>query len=401
MPMASHRKTHQLQHQPPFECIALLLQGGGALGAYQAGVYEAMAEADIHPNWVAGISIGALNAAIIAGNPTEKRVEKLRQFWEQVTADTFWDWWQGSAVLPGLPRGFPAFTATEGDVVRGIMSQMNAGWTMLRGVPSFFSPRFPSPWLHPTGTIEATSFYDTAKLTRTLENLVDFDRINSGAVRFSVGAVNVRSGNFVYFDTTTHMIRPQHVMASGALPPGFAAIEIDGEHYWDGGLVSNTPLQWVVDSRPRQDTLAFQVDLWSARGEFPGDVSHVETRRKEIQYSSRTRANTDSFKYAQRMRNTVATLLDNLPTDLKNGPEAKALSTIADRKVYNIVHLIYRARNYESHSKDYEFSRSSMETHWRAGYHDTVRTLRHREVLQRPTNCEGVATFDLENDGRE
>jgi len=190
-------------------------------------------------------------------------------------------------------------------------------------------------------------------------------------------------------------------MASGALPPTFAAIEIDGEHYWDGGLVSNTPLQWVVDSAPRQDTLAFQVDLWSARGDIPRNVSQVETRRKEISYSSRTRANTDSFKYTQRMRNTVANLLDRLPEDLKNCSEAQTLRTVAARKVYNIVHLIYRARNYENHSKDYEFSRSSMEAHWRAGYHDTVRTLRHSNVLEPPTTYEGVATFDLEFDDRE
>jgi NTE family protein len=398
MPTTSLRKTQHLQHRPPFECIALVLQGGGALGAYQAGVYEALAETNIHPDWVAGISIGAVNSALIAGNPPKERVEKLRQFWQQVTADTLWGSRLGSDALPSWTQGLQA---TDGDAARGIMSRMSAGWAMMRGVPGFFSPRLPPPWLHQTGAIGATSFYDTASLASTLTRLIDFDRINSGAVRFSVGAVNVRSGNFVYFDTTTHMIRPEHVMASGALPPGFAAIEIDGEHYWDGGLVSNTPLQWVVESKPRQDTLAFQVDLWSARGELPGNVGQVETRRKEIQYSSRTRASTDSFKYAQRMRNTVANLLDNLPQDLKDSPDAKTLSAVADRKVYNIVHLIYRARTYETHSKDYEFSRSSMEAHWRAGYNDTVRTLRHPNVLEAPTNCEGVATFDLENDGRE
>jgi len=390
MPTAAPRKTHRIRHRPPFECIALLLQGGGALGAYQAGVYEALAEAGIHPDWVAGISIGAINAALIAGNPPERRVEKLRRFWEHITTDVFGN----------CPQDFLT-PWMKGDWVRGLMSQVSAGLAMMAGVRGFFAPRLPFPWLHPTGTIEAISFYDTASLKSTLESFVDFDRINAQDVRFSVGAVNVRSGNFVYFDTATHTIRPEHVMASSALPPGFAAIEIDGECYWDGGLISNTPLQWVMDSIPRRDTLAFHIELWSARGNFPGNLAEVETRRKEIQYSSRTRANTDHFKYAQRLRNAVASLLESLPDDLKNGSNAKLLSSIADRKIYNIVHLIYRARNYEGHSKDYEFSRLSMETHWRAGYHDTVRTLRHPDVLEPPANHEGVAIFDLEQDGRD
>jgi NTE family protein len=387
--------------RPSFECIALVLQGGGALGSYQAGVYEALAEAELHPDWVAGISIGAINAALIAGNPPETRVEKLRRFWELVTVDTFWSLSSRSPWSTIWPHELQALAAMEGDAIRSATGQLNAAWAMIGGVSGFFSPRYLSPWLYPTGSRGATSFYDTRTLKTTLENLVDFDRINAEAVRFSVGAVNVRSGNFVYFDTATHTIRPEHVMASGALPPGFEAIEIDGEYYWDGGVVSNTPLQWVVDSRPRQDTLAFQVDLWNARGQLPGNIGQVETRRKEIQYSSRTRAGTDSFKYAQRMRNTIATLLDSLTEEQKRSPEATTLRNLVDRKVYNIVHLINRARNHENQSKDYEFSRSSMEAHWRAGYNDTVRTLRHPHVLEPPTNYEGVSTFDLEIDGRE
>jgi NTE family protein len=387
---ADQKKHHCAEGRPPFECIALLLQGGGALGAYQAGVYEALVQSGIHPDWVAGISIGAINSALIAGNPPERRVEKLREFWERVTSDVFGSW----------PQDFLTPLA-KGDWVRGLMNQISANSAMLSGASGFFAPRLLSPWLHPTGSIEATSFYDASALRSTLESLVDFDRINAREMRFSVGAVNVRSGNFVYFDSTTHTIRPEHVMASGALPPAFAAVEIDGERYWDGGLISNTPLQWVLDSTPRQDTLAFQVDLWSARGDFPGNMAEVETRQKEIQYSSRTRANTDQFKRAQRIRNTVAALLESLPDNLKDEPNAKLLGSIAGRKVYNMVHLIYRAKNYEGNSKDYEFSRSSMETHWRAGYQDTVRTLRHPNVLKRPANHEGVAVFDLERDGRD
>jgi NTE family protein len=190
-------------------------------------------------------------------------------------------------------------------------------------------------------------------------------------------------------------------MASGALPPGFPPVEIEGEHYWDGGLVSNTPLQWVVESEPRRDTLAFQVDLWSARGGFPRSMLDVITREKEIRYSSRTRAGTDQFKHIQKLRRAAAGLLEQLPDHLKNSPEARLLGTVANRKVFNIIHLIYSGRNYEGHSKDYEFSRASMEEHWRAGYHDARRTLRHPEVLDRPKNPEGLFTFDLVQDSRE
>jgi NTE family protein len=262
------------------------------------------------------------------------------------------------------------FGWARGNSARHLFNHLSACLALANGAKGFFAARPVIPWLQPAGTIEATSFYDTRDLKQTLERLIDFDRLNACTTRLSVGAVNVRTGNFIYFDTTTHTIRPEHVMASGALPPGFPPIEIEGEHYWDGGLVSNTPLQWVVDSEPRRDTLAFQVDLWSARGEFPRNMLEVITREKEIRYSSRTRAGTDQFKHVQTLRRAVAGLLEKLPEDLRNSPEAMVLSTAADRKVYNIAHLIYRAKDYEGHSKDYEFSRLSMEDHWRAGYHD-------------------------------
>jgi NTE family protein len=374
--------------RPPFECIALLLQGGGALGAYQAGVYEALAEANLHPDWIAGISIGAINGALIAGNAPQVRVDKLRAFWERVTAKPACDWGE---------RLFPA----KSDAVRLWLSQVSAYSALANGASGFFTPRFPPPWLHPPGTTSATSFYDTSHLKQTLEELVDFDRINAQRLRFSVGAVNVRSGNFVYFDTATQPIGPEHIMASAALPPGFPAVEIEGEHYWDGGLVSNTPLQWIADSGRHFDTLAFQVDMWNAHGELPLSIAEVATRQKEIQYSSRTRAGTDSFRHIQRLRGALADLFEKLPEALRNGPEAQLLQPLGDHKVYNIVHLIYRAKSYEGQSKDYDFSRASMEEHWRAGYPDAIRTLRHPEVLERPTNHEGVFTFDLSHDDCE
>jgi NTE family protein len=373
----------------PFDCVALVLQGGGALGAYQAGVYEALAEADIDPDWVAGVSIGAINAAIIAGNEPAARVGKLKSFWQQITTNPWLGWTAGAEASP------------RGDVARSFFNQLSASTAMMAGTAGFFGLRLPPPWLHPNGALAATSFYETKQLKSTLERLVDFDRINARAMRFSVGAVNVRTGNFVYFDNQEQIIRPEHVIASGALPPGFPAVEIEGEHYWDGGLISNTPLQWVVEQGARQDMLAFQIDLWSARGELPGNLADVIMRQKEIQYSSRTRANTDQFKKNQRARKTLAGLLAKLPPELLASEEACALRSMADDHVYSLVHLIYRGRHHEGHSKDFEFSRLSMEEHWRAGYHDAARTLRHPEALQRPRNPEGVSTFDLSVDGRE
>jgi NTE family protein len=385
----SLRKSHRNLERPSFECIALVLQGGGALGAFQAGVYQALAEANLHPDWVSGISVGAINAALIAGNAPQVRLDKLRAFWEQVTS-------------PHTPDHFGfAEPWLQGELSRSIVNRLHASSAMLAGAPGFFTPRVPPPYLYPPGMIEATSWYDTKPLIGTLENLVDFDRLNADAMRFSVGAVNIRSGNFVYFDSTTHKIRPEHILASGALPPGFPPIEIDGELYWDGGLVSNTPLQWVVEGDTRQDTLAFQVDLWSARGEVPSDLPGVVVRQKEIQYSSRTRANTDRFKQIQTARNALANIIDKMPPELLDNEDGKLLRSVADRRVYQIVHLIYRSQKYEGQSKDYEFSRASMNDHWTAGYNDAMRTLRHPEALARPTDRSGCGTFDLAVNGRE
>jgi len=384
----AHRKSHVATGRPPFERIALILQGGGALGAYQAGVYQALAEANLHPDWVAGISIGAINSALIAGNPPKKRVQRLRTFWETVSAPPF---------------GMPFLAALEGrdEFTHTLINQVSSLGALIGGAPGFFQPRVPPPFLYPNGAPEALSYYAVAPLRATLEALVDFDLINSGAMRFSVGAVNVRSGNFVYFDNTTYQICPEHVMASGSLPPGFPPTEIEGEYYWDGGLVSNTPLDWVLDSRPGRDTLAFQIDLWSARGEFPRNLIEAETRQKEIRYSSRTRLATNQFKKKQILRRAAAQLLAKIPKELLQTPQAEMLAFEADEKVYNLVQLIYRTRHYEGNSKDYEFSRRTMEEHWQSGYNDAVRTLRHPEVLQRPQGLDGVFTFDLAVDGRE
>jgi len=378
----------RIKEHSPFECIALTLQGGGALGAYQAGVYQALSETEIYPDWVAGISIGSINAAIIAGNAPEARIDKLNGFWEYITSIPQFD------VLSIFGRG-----VMGGDAGRKLVNQMSAAAALTFGVTGFFKPQFPPPFFEPPGNPGATSFYDTSLLGATLERFVDFDRINAGKTRLSVGAVNVRTGNFTYFDSTTRKIGPEHILASAALPPGFPAIEIEGEHYWDGGLISNTPLQWVLQFGPRQDTLAFEVDLWSARGRFPRDIMEVATREKEIQFSSRTRDNTDRFEGVQRVRHAVARLIAELPPEFGDRASVTSLKEFADHKIYNIVHLIYRSRLYEGDSKDHEFSQLSMRDHWKAGYHDTVRTLRHPEVLERPKNSDGIAIFDFAERG--
>jgi NTE family protein len=374
----------------PFECIALLLQGGGALGAYQAGVYQALTEKGIEPTWVAGISIGAINAAIIAGNAPEMRLNKLREFWNLVTNDA----------SPLYPSAFKSFIMRN-DSEHQALNAVSAINTVMQGIPGFFRPRIPGvTGVWNTNPLTQTSFYETAELKRTLERLIDFDRLNADEIHCNVGAVNVRSGNFVSFDNYHMDLTPEHIMASGALPPAFPPVEIDGEHYWDGGLISNTPLEWLVDSTFYHDSLVFQVDLWSADGEFPQNMLDVYTRQKDIQYSSRTRANTDRFREAHRARYNIAAFLDQLPERYKQSPEALKLLKDADRKVYNIVHLIYHNKPYEGYSKDFEFSRMSMEAHWQSGYEDTLATLKHPQVLQRPHNKDGIAIFDFSNDRR-
>jgi NTE family protein len=380
--MNEPRSNAPVSKRTPFERIALLLQGGGALGAYQAGVYQALAEADLHPNWVAGISIGAMNSAIIAGNPPERRVDRLREFWETISAPPF-----------GLP--YVKSFDPHGEINRQIVNQAQAMNSLLFGANGFFVPRMPPPLLWPPGSPDKASYYDNSPAKATLARLVDFDRINDGGMRFSVGAVDVRTGNFTYFDSTTHKIRVEHIMASGSLPPGFAPTEVDGQYYWDGGLISNTPLQWVLDSQPRRDTLAFQIDLWNARGELPKDMIEVEVRQKEILYSSRNRAATDEYQRVQKLRIALAHLISQLPAELRDGDDVKLLEQVANDKVCNIVHLIYRARKYEGIAKDFEFSRATMEDHWTAGYHNARESLADPEVFQLPDRQEGVRTFDI------
>lgn len=362
---------------PSGETSVLVLQGGGALGSYQAGVYEALAEGGLGIDWVAGISIGAINAALIVGNPPEQRVARLQEFWELVSSDL--------TSPPALP----------GDQARTIVNGLSAAWIALVGVPGFFAPRIPPALLYPAGAPEALSVYDTSALRATLERLVDFDRINAGAVRLSVGAVNVRSGNFVYFDNRNERIGPEHIMASGALPPGFPPVLIDGEPYWDGGLVSNTPLDYVLDTERQRDLVIFQVDLFPAHGPMPRTLLEVSEREKDIRYSSRTRLNTDKNIEIRKIKRAVRRLMDKLPADLVDDEDAGFLRQVSRENFITLMQLIYRQKSYEGDSKDYEFSRTTMLEHWEAGRNDLIRSLRHRAWHDRSHNEAGVAVFDL------
>jgi NTE family protein len=368
-----------MSHPGATEERILVLQGGGALGAYQAGVHAGLDARGDAPDWVAGISIGAINAALIAGNAPEHRTERLRAFWERVT------------------HALPVPDVDAGALVAQGFNQASALRALLFGVPGFFVPHWPPAMFALPGTTQAISVYDTAPLRETLEALVDFDRINAGPVRLSVGAVNVRTGNFAYFDSGRQRIDVRHILASGALPPGFPPVEIDGEHYWDGGLVSNTPLQYVLDQPGERPRIVFQVDLFPARGDLPRTLMDVAAREKDIRFSSRTRMNTDVELRLEAVARAATRLAAKLPPALRDDPDARFLADLrpAGGRV-DIVHLIYRTRACEGDSKDFEFSRRSMRAHWSAGHDDVCRTLDDARWQRRGRRRRsGVRVFDL------
>jgi NTE family protein len=363
----------------------LVLQGGGALGSYQAGAFQALCRAGFEPEWVAGISIGAINAAIIAGNGPETRVDRLKEFWEMVSSPVSWN------------------PVTPGDRARSLFNETSAALIATFGVPGFFTPRIPPAPLWPPGSRQSQSYYDTAPLKKTLERLVDFDRINDLKTRLSVGAVGVASGNFKYFDNFEFRklgkkIGPEHIMASGALPPGFPSVEIEGEHYWDGGIASNTPLDYVLGEETNRDLLIFQVDLFSARGDLPTSLLEAAEREKDIRFSSRTRMSTDKNKQVHNARKALRELLGKLPDHLKDDPSVEILCNAAKENTVTVVHLIYKTKNYESSSKDYDFSHVAMVEHWNAGVRDVHQSMRHKDVLERPQSGETMMAYDMTGD---
>lgn len=358
------------------DTVALVLQGGGALGSYQAGVFEALDGAGIEIDWIAGISIGAINAAILAGNPPERRLERLRSFWNTATA------------------ALPSVTLPFGDLAREWVHEWSAAAVMVAGVPGFFGPRLVPPMLAPPGSCDALSFYDSAPLRATLDELVDWDLLNDGPVRLSVGAVDIESGNFHYFDTRDERLDARHIMASGALPPGLPPIEIDGRLYWDGGLVSNTPLTHVLD-RQTDATLVFQVDLFPAAGERPRTLSDVLAREKEIRFSSRTRQVSAERLRLRKDRELGRRVLAKLPPEMADDPDVRALAARCAEPPVSLVHLIYRANAWEGGSRDFEFSARSMHEHWEAGRAAVAETMASARLVAQNILDGKTAAFDL------
>jgi len=355
--------------------VALVLQGGGALGAYQVGAYQALDEAGYEPEWFAGTSIGAINAAIMAGNPRERRLERLDEFWR--------------AICRPLP-----FAPPSSGLPRRLFNTWSAWQTTALGQPGFFEPRPVSPWLASPGTTPAISFYDTAALRRTLESLIDLDRVNGGSVRLSLGAVNVRTGQQVYFDTARRKLGLEHIMASGALPPAFPPVEIDGEWYWDGGLVSNTPLDVVIDQLPRRSTLCFMIDLFDSEGPLPRVMEDVETRRKDITYASRSERSLEAHRATHNLRRAVLALWEALTPEAQQNLHLSALADLGCTTTMHIVRLVHRSEADELSCKDYEFSSATFAEHRAAGYRDATRRLADPAWLEPVPPDIGVVIHD-------
>jgi NTE family protein len=370
----------------PFERVALVLQGGGALGAYQAGVYQAIHEANIDVHWICGTSIGSINGALIAGNPPDRRVERLRDFWETVT--------KPPVRLPNF-LWFADVPWNGNGHARLWTNKISAFSTMIHGAPGFFTPRPFPPVNSAAESPEQVSYYDITPLRETLARLVDFDLINVDSMRFTALATNVRTGAPAYFDNREQKIGAAHILASASLPPSFPPTEINGEYYWDGGVVSNSPMQFVVDNRGRHTALVFQVDLWDANGAVPLDIPSANLRATEIHSASRINVSFEQYKKTQKFRHALRRFLDQLPEECRNDPDVQFLSEQARSKVANIVQLKYQSNKYETAGKMFEFSRQAMEEHWRAGYDDTKVALGEPAVFELPDVKEAARIFDV------
>jgi NTE family protein len=364
--------------RPGTRRVALVLQGGGALGAYQGGVFQALDEHGFTPDWVGGTSIGAINGAIVAGNPPERRFERLERFWRTIVQEDPFD-------LRRMP-----------DVVRQTYSFWTAMGSLFAGRPRFFSPHPFLPFgVGDAGSVETAGFYDTRPLRELLLELVDFDYLNSGAVRFSLGAVHVTSGRLRYFDSAFQRIGVEHVLASSALPPAFPPVRLDGELYWDGGIYSNTPLDVVLDDHPRVNTLCFMIDLWSAAGAEPHAISQALDRQKDIMYASRSEKNIEAYRALHNLRRIIRELYRNLPEDRRAEAEMKALAEYGCHTTMDIVHLGNRDRDWELASKDADFSRTAIDERWRLGYADALRVLERAAWMDPVDPLAGVAVHPM------
>ncbi len=373
---------HAPAHTLPFERTVLVMQGGGALGAYQAGVYAALQEENIALDWISSVSIGAVNGALIAGNPPETRVQKLRQFWEAVSE------------RPLSPSGWFQDFWAGGDRSRAWTNRVSALNNMLYGVPNFYKPRAAPPLVAQSGSPETASYYDIAPLQATLERLVDFGYLNKRMIRLTIGAANARTGEPVYFDNSSHNIDVRHILASSSLPPSFAPVEIEGDYFWDGGVVTNSPMNYVVNSKPRFSALVFEIDLFDPKGDLPLDVTSAYLRAVEIHGSSRINISLDEFRRQQAFRRTVGKLLDKVAEEHRVSKEFEVLREEAKVQRVSLVRLRYETKPYESGNKIYEFSRRSMEEHWDAGFNDTRIALREPDVLTLPDEAVAARIFD-------
>ena len=355
--------------------IVLVLQGGGALGAYQVGVYEAMHEAGVEPDWVIGTSIGAINAALIAGNAPEKRFERLREFWAKLENGT--DAFDLLRLFTGLPNASANLA------------------TMTSGIPAFFTPHLPA-WLgsHIPLGVEAAAYYTTAPLRETLSGLIDLEHINARHIRLTVGAVNVRNGEMRYFDSRDEPVHLDHVIASGALPPAFPAVRIDGDPYWDGGIYSNTPIEAVLDDKPRQDSLIFAVQMWNPEGPDPETLWEVMGRQKDIQFASRARSHIARQKQIHHLRHIVRELSKQIPEKLRNSPQVKELASWGCNTTMHVARLVAPKLDGEDHTKDIDFTRSGIRARWEAGYADTKRMLDAAPWREPVDSVEGVIIHD-------
>jgi NTE family protein len=333
--------------------VVLVLQGGGALGAFQAGVYQALHESGITPDWIIGTSIGAINASLIAGNQPAVRLERLRAFWQRMAQPA---------------TAIPAWT--------GIPDTLAYWQTLARGIPAFFEPNQRAFFgTHVPLGVDAAGFYSTMPLQRTLRELVNFDQINNGGPRLTVGAAHVRTSTMKYFDSRDMPIGIRHVMASGALPPAFPAVRIDGELYWDGGILSNTPTEAVFDDNPRKSSLIFAVHLWNPAGAEPSTIWEVLNRHKDVQYSSRVASHIERQRQIHRMRHVISDLAGMLPEEVRTTAQARALASYGCRTVMHVVRLLAPQLANENHTKDVDFSADSIRARWEAGYAQTMRAL--------------------------
>ncbi len=359
--------------------IVLVLQGGGALGAYQAGVFQALHEHGLAPDWIVGTSIGAINAALIAGNRPEHRLARVRAFWDRVSHPDGVDMTQVS------------------DSVRRSNIFLNTADTMLRGIPGFFTPRLFSgfPFGMPVAPEDA-SFYSTEPLHATLNELVDFDYLNAdGGIRLTVNAVNVRTGELAHFDSQSGALCADHVRASGSLPPGFPPVRVDGELYWDGGLYSNTPLESVLNELPGGDTICFMVDLWSAEGPEPVTMDEVATRQKDVTFASRSQRHIKDYIVTHAMQRKLRDMYARLPKGSRTAIDEKELLALGCDATLHIVRLPYAGRDWHMAAKDVNFSRGSIEWRWEQGQRDAMRAIKHAGWLQHVAEDTAVVVHEL------